>query len=500
MYRSVWLVLVTALFAVACGDSPSGDDGGLDAATVSDCTDQPDGTSCGAGRVCTAGTCVSVGGECGDGTVDDGEQCDDGNSIAFDGCEPVSCTFTCEADGECDDGRECNGPESCSADHVCAAGTPPAAGSACTMAAGGGGVCRGADCVTSGCGNGVPDSGEDCDDGNDVEGDGCDNDCSFSCTEDSQCTDGDICNGGETCDTTTSHACLAGTDGLDCVDGDDCTMDLCDPVDGCSNPLIDEDGDGHAPDSLGSCGDDCDDGDVTTYSGAPELCEPPGMTAVDNDCDPSTPNPSASLWFLDCDEDSFSVVGAPSSMSCAEPAPQGGCGWTTRVPVSGSDTTVDCNDGNANMYPGQTMYFTSAHTSSASGDDARYGSYDCNGTAQHEFSGSALGAGATPSCTPRISRLGSSAYCSGSSGWIADSVPACGSSGTYTTCGALVECTRTPCRGYTLMCEGASLRPGDPCYCASAPCTPSCTPGSRGCPWHYYRCNRSTAAEQMGCR
>ena len=33
--------------------------------------------------------------ECGDGTVDLGEECDDGNAFAFDGCEPNSCTFTC---------------------------------------------------------------------------------------------------------------------------------------------------------------------------------------------------------------------------------------------------------------------------------------------------------------------------------------------------------------------------------------------------------------------
>ncbi|MCB9569621.1 MAG: VCBS repeat-containing protein [Myxococcales bacterium] len=49
--------------------------------------------------------------------------------------------------------------------------------------------------LTDFCGNGVVDPGEDCDDGNDVDGDGCDNDCTFT----SVCGNG-VVEPGEACD------------------------------------------------------------------------------------------------------------------------------------------------------------------------------------------------------------------------------------------------------------------------------------------------------------
>ena len=432
------LALSTLVALSACDDGgTTPPDGSTDGATPTGCVGAADGSACGSGLICIAGACGAS--ECGDGFVDTaaGEECEDGNETAFDGCEPADCSFTCEADTECDDGRECNGAETCSADHVCAAGTAPAPGAECALEGGGVGACRGADCVNAGCGNGVPDGGEDCDDGNDVAGDGCENDCVFSCTEDSNCADGDTCNGNETCDLGT-HACVAGTDGLDCVDGNDCTMDLCHPVDGCSNPLVDADGDGHAPTTIGACGDDCDDDDATTFAGAPELCEAPGITPVDNDCDPATPNPSASLWFLDCDEDGFSIVGAPSQMSCAAPAPQGGCGWTTRVPVSGDTTSVDCKDSNGDVFPGQTAYFT---TPIAGNPSATAYDYDCNGSHTiRYFCAPSSGACEAPSCSGGY--LASSASnpngcefeCGGIFCFYA--APTCGQSASYQLCGS----------------------------------------------------------------
>ena len=74
-------------------------------------------------------------------------------------------------------------------------------------------------------------------------GDGCEADCTFSCTEDADCDDESVCTGSESCDVE-AHACLPGT-ALDCVDNDACTSDECDPVDGCVFPLIDVDLDGY---------------------------------------------------------------------------------------------------------------------------------------------------------------------------------------------------------------------------------------------------------------
>src|SRR5690606_15956194 len=134
----------------------------------------------------------------------------------------------------------------------------------CTLGSGEAGVCRGIECVSPGCGNGAPDAGEECDDGNDTEGDGCDGDCTLRCSIDADCADSDVCNGTETCEVAT-HACLPG-ESLVCTDTDDCTADTCDSTAGCQFPLIDADGDGHAPEGLGPCGDDCDEGDAAVFA------------------------------------------------------------------------------------------------------------------------------------------------------------------------------------------------------------------------------------------
>ncbi len=70
---------------------------------------------------------------CGDGTIDDGEDCDDGNNTSGDGC-----SATCESEGE--------------------------------------GIC----------GDGVKDEDEECDDGNQLSGDGCDD----MCFSETVCGDG----------------------------------------------------------------------------------------------------------------------------------------------------------------------------------------------------------------------------------------------------------------------------------------------------------------------
>jgi cysteine-rich repeat protein len=54
---------------------------------------------------------ASCGGEdpaavCGNGQVESGEECDDGNLLAGDGCE-ADCTRTCKAAADCDDGDPC---------------------------------------------------------------------------------------------------------------------------------------------------------------------------------------------------------------------------------------------------------------------------------------------------------------------------------------------------------------------------------------------------------
>jgi cysteine-rich repeat protein len=84
------------------------------------------------------------------------------------------------------------------------------------------------------CGNGSLEPGEECDDGNTLDGDCCSAICQYEAAG-SLCADGQFCNGEETCDG--AGACQAGTP-VDCGDGVWCTIDACDEVaDSCVNTL-----------------------------------------------------------------------------------------------------------------------------------------------------------------------------------------------------------------------------------------------------------------------
>ncbi|HJL20014.1 MAG TPA: MopE-related protein [Sandaracinaceae bacterium LLY-WYZ-13_1] len=423
--RSTFILTLTlGIVALGCdGGSDDVDGGGGDA----DCIGMDDGTACGTGLICVDEICVSS--VCGDGFVDPaaGEECDDANDVAFDGCEPGACELTCTERSECDDGRTCNGAESC-VDNVCASGTPPGDGAGCDLAEGGAGVCRAGMCVESGCGNGVPDGDEDCDDGNETNGDGCDNDCTFSCTMEGsdECSDGDVCNGVETCDIDT-NACVAG-EPLECDDGDECTANECDSETGCFFPLIDEDMDGHAPDSL-ACGTDCDDSDPDRFEGAEELCD-----GIDNDCN-GIEDDGAPTWYVDCDGDGYAsdTTGA-GGPSCDPPSsPPAGCGgggsWTSLRPIASSST--DCNDADPDARPDQTAYFKSI--AAGGGYD-----YNCNGMTDYQYSTNA-GVDGSASC-PEVCFMGR-CNCLGIVGWTSSTAPDCGESGTYSDCGR--GCTRT---------------------------------------------------------
>ncbi len=180
---------------------------------------------------------------CGNGVVDEDEQCDDGNSDDGDGCEN-DCSFTCsDAISDCpaDAVGDCQRPVciAVSAGAVCATETDesdfPDDGDPCTAdrcegstpghtdrddgypcengAGDSGDYCRQGicidpvcgdgvegpleqcddadtesgdgcawDCTLEACGNGDLDIYEDCDDGNSDDADGCDRDCEFTCS------------------------------------------------------------------------------------------------------------------------------------------------------------------------------------------------------------------------------------------------------------------------------------------------------------------------------
>lgn len=209
---------------------------------------------------------------CGNGRVDTGEDCDDGNTADDDGCDS-DCTFTCSADSDCDDGAVCNGAETCTDPgtdaSACVAGTPAADGTTCPA-----GVCAGGVCAAVGCGDGTVTAPEQCDDGNTVDGDGCDADCTWTCSADADCADTNLCNGAETCTDpgTLASRCVAGTaatDGTVCDrDSDPATRDICRTsacvASRCGDSFVDT---GASPP------EQCDDGNTSPGDGCSPTCQ-----------------------------------------------------------------------------------------------------------------------------------------------------------------------------------------------------------------------------------
>lgn len=150
---------------------------------------------------CVAGECVSP--QCGDGVVQSGEDCDDGNDIETDTC-PTTCKAARCGDGFllsgselCDDGNsddtdEC--PSTCRAAR-CGDGFTWKGDEECDDA----NLANSDDCLDTcklaSCGDGIVNGDEECDDGNDVDTD----DCLTAC-EGARCGDGHVWEGEEECD------------------------------------------------------------------------------------------------------------------------------------------------------------------------------------------------------------------------------------------------------------------------------------------------------------
>jgi cysteine-rich repeat protein len=264
--------------------------------------------------------------------------------------------------------------------------------------------------VPPGCGDGVVDPGEACDDGNDVDGDGCDSDCTLSCVVDADCDDGDVCNGPERCNAS-MHRCQHGThapdltectleggdegacvgghcgapclldyecddgdvcNGIetcdtdlgfcrpgpaeDCDDGERCTEDRCEPGVGCVHVVLhDADGDGYARsdvecDDPARYGGDCDDNDPDVHPGAPEICG----NGIDDNCNGEV-DENKTTWYVDCDSDGFAADTNGARAACSKPPDDGACTWTALRPVSLA--TTDCDDATPFAHPGGNETF-----------------------------------------------------------------------------------------------------------------------------------------------
>ena len=295
---------------------------GTSASACAEGSAPPAGTSCGSGLLCSGGACVAA--RCGDTFVTGTEQCDDGNTTDGDGCEN-DCTWTCTAAADCSDGNLCNGTETCTMPSTlgsrCVAGSPPTDGTSC----GGGRICRMGTCATAGCGDGIVSSPEQCDDGNMTSGDGCDNDCTWTCTAAADCSDGNACNGAETCTSpgTLGSRCNAGAPpapGTSCGTGLICVGTSCIAA--------------RCGDSIVTGTEQCDDGNTTNGDGC------------DNDCTFTCSGPADCSDGLACNgAETCSMPGTTASRCNMGAAPPAGtsCG-TGQICVGGSCVAARCGD------------------------------------------------------------------------------------------------------------------------------------------------------------
>ena len=213
---------------------------------------------------------LTVSATCGDGFVNDpSEVCDDGNLSTGDGCN-AACLLEV--------GEPCAGDTDCATNRCNTAAMPP--------------VCA----PPVGCGNGLLEAGEGCDDGNNMNGDGCTAACEIEdgspCATDGECASGvcdlneapPVCepagscgNGAldipEACDdgnTSAGDGCSAAClleDGESCDDDAQCESTICDTVDSNSCEPANSCGNGALEGS-----EACDDGNALADNGCSAEC------------------------------------------------------------------------------------------------------------------------------------------------------------------------------------------------------------------------------------
>ncbi len=215
---------------------------------------------------------------CGNGLLEAGEQCDDGNSRPGDGCSglcQIEPGYACPTPGQpcvllktpkCGDGTLDPG-ETCDDGN-----TTPGDGCSATCMLEPGWVCPapGFKCSAKKCGDGIVAGGEQCDDGNTVSGDGCSATCQlepgFACVTAATANPNSVCHptkcgdgvkeGFEQCD----DGNLIPYDGCSptCTIEPKCTMGSCTAV--CGDGLV-------------FPGEECDDGNTVSGDGCSATCK-----------------------------------------------------------------------------------------------------------------------------------------------------------------------------------------------------------------------------------
>lgn len=336
---------------------------------------------------------------CGDGNLDPGEQCDDGNNDEAD-----CCTALCRVaspGASCDDGLYCTLNDSCDAAGICRGGDSPCRGadadancsescdeatrsctapdpydSACNdglFCNGAADRCREGVCVgtlTSPCvgEDGDGDCSESCDEATDscnaADPLGSDCDDGLFCTVNDQCREGSVCAGAgspcpapdgdsncsESCDEASQLCTAPDPKGSPCNDGKFCTaLDTCDSLGACKgtgDPCPGADGDNDCSEGCNETTKSCDAADPSGTT-----CEDGSPCTRQDVCDSGTCLSGEALGCNDgnpCTDDFCDPDGGCMSVFNQAPCDDGNACTTVdrcELGVCTGTEPMDCSDG-----------------------------------------------------------------------------------------------------------------------------------------------------------
>ena len=245
---------------------------------------------CGPMLLCDNGLCGGLGNDslCGNGLLEVGEECDDGNAMDGDLCTPACLASVCGdgylAPGEqCDDGNLMDG-DLCTPvclDPVCGDGYL-APGEQCDDGNLDGTDACSSTCAFSACGDGVVDGGEECDDGNGDDTDTCTSQCRLAVCGDGFVGPGEECDDGNL---ETTDSCL--TTCLDAACGDGFVHA---GVEMCDDGNVDESDECTTLCVSPACADGFQSGDETDVDcgGSCDVCQIGQACSSGDDCEGGT--------------------------------------------------------------------------------------------------------------------------------------------------------------------------------------------------------------------